>query len=147
MRRFFASFRMTTDWIKSKRLQALLYEEEDEVFDAVGVTPLVVVPANDLARVGSDDLGELRVEDAGGWGALEVGGGGFFVGVAENAFERAFAGFFYGLVDAGDRDRLFRDEGEVDDRDLGRGDADSEAVELAIHLGNDELEGLGGAGA
>ena len=44
-------------------------------------------------------------------------------------------------------DRLFGDEGEVDDRDVGGGDADGEAVELAGHLGDDELEGLGGAGA
>ncbi len=31
--------------------------------------------------------------------------------------------------------------------DVGGGDADGEAVELAGHLGDDQLEGLGGAGA
>ena len=46
-----------------------------------------------------------------------------------------------------DGDGLLGDEGEVDDRDVGGGDADGEAVELAVHLGDDELEGLGGAGA
>ena len=43
----------------AKLLQALLHEEEDEVLDAVGVAPLVVVPADDLAGVGADDLGQL----------------------------------------------------------------------------------------
>ncbi len=42
--------------------------------------------------------------------------------------------------------RFFGDEGEVDDGDVRGWDADREAVELTGHLGNDELEGLGGAG-
>jgi hypothetical protein len=46
-----------------------------------------------------------------------------------------------------DGDGLLGDEGEIDDRDVGRGDADGEAVQLAGHLRDDELEGLGGSGA
>ena len=36
--------------------------------------------------------------------------------------------------------------GQIDDRDVGCGDADGEAVELAGGLRDDQLEGLGGAG-
>jgi hypothetical protein len=39
-------------------LQALLDQEADQVDDAVGVAPLVVVPADDLDAV-ADDLGQL----------------------------------------------------------------------------------------
>ena len=40
-----------------------LADEDDEVDEAVGVAPLVVVPADDLDLV-ADDLGQARVEDA-----------------------------------------------------------------------------------
>ena len=41
---------------------------------------------------------------------------------------------------------LLADEGEVDDGDVGGGNAHREAVELAGGLRDDQLEGLGGAG-
>ena len=126
-------------------LEALLHEEEDEVFDAVGVAPLVVVPADDLAGV-ADDLGQLGVDDGGEGVALEVGGDQLFVGVAEVGLQGAVGGGLEGGVDALDVDGLLGDEGEIDDRDVGGGDTHGEAVELAVHLGDDEPEGLGGAG-
>ena len=55
-----------------KGLKPLFHEEEDEVLDAVGVAPFVVVPADDLARI-ADRLGELGVDDGGERVALEVG--------------------------------------------------------------------------
>jgi hypothetical protein len=127
-------------------LEALFHEEGDEVLDAVGVAPLVVVPADDLAGV-ADDLGQLGVDDGGECVALEVGAYEFFVGVAEVGLQGAVGGCFEGGVDALDVDGLLGDEGEVDDRDVGGRDADGEAVQLAVHRGDDELEGFGGSGA
>ncbi len=43
---------------RGRVLEALLDEERDEVLHAVGVAPLVVVPANDLGCV-ADDLGQF----------------------------------------------------------------------------------------
>src|SRR5580692_5471720 len=128
----------------AERLQTLLREEDDEVADAVGVTPLVVVPADDLASVLADDLGQLGVEDGGEGIAAEVAGDELFFGVAEDTLERAFGSGFDRGVDALDGDGLLGDEGEIDYRDSGRRDTDGEAVELAGHLRDDELEGLGG---
>jgi hypothetical protein len=54
-----------------KELQTFLHEEEDEVANAVGVAPLVVVPADDLHRA-ANDLGERRIDDRRPWIALEV---------------------------------------------------------------------------
>ena len=58
----------------------------------------------------------------------------------------AAAALMAALIDL-HRDRLLGDEGEVDDRDVGGGDADGEAVQLAGHRGDDQLERLGCAGA
>ena len=52
-------------------LEALFHEESDEVLDTVGVAPLVVVPADDLAGV-ANDLGQLGVDDGGEGVALKV---------------------------------------------------------------------------
>src|SRR5580704_7388344 len=95
-------------------LKTLLYEEEDEVFDAVGVAPLVVVPADDFAGI-ADDFGQLGVDDGGERVALEVGADELFVGVAEDSLEGAFSGCLEGGVDAFDVDRLLGDERQVDD--------------------------------
>ena len=129
-----------------KLLQAFFDEEEDQVLDAAGVAPFVVVPGDDLAGVAADYLGEERVHDGGEWVALEVGADKLFGGEAEDALEFAFRGLLECFVDAGRGNRLLGDEGEVDDGDVGGRYADGETVQLAVHLRDDELEGLGGAG-
>src|SRR3981081_201401 len=136
-----------TSVVGFQKLEALFHEEGDEVLDSVGVAPLVVVPADDLAGVVADDLGQLGVDDGGECVALEVGADELFVGVAEVGLQGAVGGCFEGGVDALDVDGLLGNEGGVDDRDVGGGDADGEAVKLAVHRGDDELEGLGGSGA
>ena len=78
--------------------------------------------------------------------ALEVGADQQVLVVAEDALQLAFGGRLQRGVDGLDVGRLLADEGEVDDGDVGRWDADGEAVELAGGLRNDQLEGLGGAG-
>jgi hypothetical protein len=130
-----------------KTLQALFHQEGDEVLDAVGVAPLVVVPADDLAGVLAYYLGQFAVDDAAEGVALEVGGDEFFVGETENAFEFAIRGLLEGFVDRLVGDGLLGDEGEVDYGDVGGRDADGETVEFAVHRRHDELKGFGGAGA
>ena len=78
--------------------------------------------------------------------ALEVAGDEFAGFVAEDALHWAFRSGLDGSVDAVDGDRLLGGEGEVDDGDVRGRDADGEAVQLAGQLGDDQLEGLGGAG-
>ena len=66
--------------------------------------------------------------------------------VAQNALELAFGGGLRAAFTALTSVGFSADEGEVDDGDVGCWDADGEAIELAGGLGNDQLEGLGGAG-
>ena len=70
-------------------LQALFDEKEDQILHTVGVAPLVVVPADDLAGVLADDLGQLAVDDAAERVALEVGGDELFIGESQNPLQLA----------------------------------------------------------
>src|SRR4051812_1788485 len=69
-------------------------DEQAEVDEAVGVAPLVVVPADDLHLV-ADDLGQLGVEDAGVRVGDDVGADDRVLGVLQDALEGALGG---GLV-------------------------------------------------
>ncbi len=84
------------------KLQAFFDEEEYEVLHPAGVAPLVVVPADDLAHVGADDLSQERVEDAAQGVAAEVGGDELFVGVTQDALHWAIGGGLDGGVDGFD---------------------------------------------
>ncbi len=65
---------------------------------------------------------------------------------AEVALQRAgLGGFFQGGVDLFFSGLFFYPDDEVDDRDVGRGHAHGEAIEFAGQIGDDELNGLGGA--
>src|SRR5215831_13539119 len=108
-------------------LEAFLGQEADEIDHAVGVAPLVVVPAEDLDAV-SDDLGERRVNDGGALVALEIGADEQVLVVAENAFELAFARGLERGIDGLGVCRLLGDVGEIDDGDVWRWDADCESV-------------------
>src|SRR5450631_3310562 len=130
---------------KKLGLEALLGQEADEVDDTVGVAPLVVVPAEDLDAV-ADDLGEGRVNDGGKRVALEVRADQQVFVITEDALELALRGCLEGSVYGLDVGRLGADEGQVNDGDVGGGNAQREAVELAVGFRDDELEGLGGAG-
>ena len=138
---------LTTDPLFTDQLllQTLRGQEADQVDDAVGVAPLVVVPAQHLHAV-ADDLGQRRVHDRGERVALEVGADQQVLVVAQNALQLAFAGGLERGVHGLDVGRLLADEGQVDDGDVRRGNADREAVQLAGGLGNHQLQRLGGAG-
>ena len=60
-----------------------LADEVDQVDQAVGVAPLVVVPADDLDLV-ADDLGQRRVEDARRRVGDDVGGDDRVFGVLQD---------------------------------------------------------------
>jgi hypothetical protein len=45
------------------RLQSLRREELDQVADAAGIAPFVVIPGQDFDHIAADDLGVLGVDD------------------------------------------------------------------------------------
>jgi len=67
--------------------------------------------------------------------------------VVEDAFQVAFSGGLEGVVDLQGGGVLAQVHVEADEGDVGDGDADGGAVELAFELREDEAHGFRGAGA
>ena len=67
--------------------------------------------------------------------AHDVGGDDRILGVLQNTLELTLSGGLHGSLDGLDGDLLLRDEGEVGQGAGRGGDADGEAVELALELG------------
>ena len=112
-------------------------DEGGETNESVRVAPLVVVPGQDLDEV-ADDLGLGGVEDRGVRVAHDVGGDDRILGVLQNTLELTLSGGLDGSLNGLDGDLLLRDEGEVGQGAGRGGDADGEAVELALELGQDQ---------
>src|SRR5699024_8682595 len=118
----------------------------DELQDLVGVTDLVVVPGDDLHEgVGQSDAG-LGVEDGGAGVAQEVGGDNGILGVTQNALQLALGGFLHGGADLIIGGGLGQVAGQVHDGDVQGGNTHGHAGQLAIQLGDNLADSLGGAG-
>src|SRR6185369_11584147 len=119
---------------------------EDEVDHAVRVAPLVVVPADDLEEAllaGQVVLqGGEAVVDGRAVVVDKVAGDDFFVGVAKNALEVRLRGLLEQGVDLFDRGILLGTEGQVDDGNVGNGDAEAHAGQLALGGGQNLADGL-----
>ena len=111
--------------------------------DHVGVTPLIVVPGDQLDEVVVEhDAGSL-IEDARVRVADEVLRDDLVARVGEDALEGAFARGVDGVADLGVGGGLFEARGQVDDGDIRRGHAEAHAGHLALELGDDLADGLG----
>ena len=137
----------------------------DEVAHAAGVTPLVVVPGDELDEVGAQLDSGVGVEDRGGMAADEVGGDDEFVSVVNDALVLALRGGLDDLLDLIIGSTLLKADNEIDDGDIESGDTEREAPiqrrlvclavifflaehirELSVERGDDLSDGLGGTG-
>ena len=119
---------------------------EEEVHDAVGVAPLIVVPRDELDKgLVKSDTG-LGVEGGGSLAADEVRGDDVLVGVGDDALELALRGLLDGGADLLVGGGSLELAGEVDDRDIEGGHTEGHAGELAENLGDDLADSLGSAG-
>ena len=118
----------------------------DEVNDLVGIAPFIVVPGADLDKlVGQGDAG-LGVENRGTGIGIEVGGNDRLIGVAEDALQLALGSLLHGVADFLIGGGLGEVAGQVNDRNIGRRDAQRHAGQLAVEFGDDLADSLGGAG-
>ena len=88
-----------------------------------------------------------RIEDGAVCVAPEVGGDDFVFGVAEDAFELAFALGFHFSADVGIGSGFFQLDSEIDDGDVRGGHAERHAGKLAFERGQHNAHGLGHTGA
>src|SRR5213076_1006977 len=103
-------------------VEAAIGHQRDQVGQAAGVAPLVVVPGDHLDQVVANDHRREAVDDRGARVALEVHRDERLVGVAEDPLQVAFRQLLELLVDRLGARLLLHLRHEVDDRDGRRRD-------------------------
>ena len=118
-----------------------------EVNNTLGVAPLVVVPGDNLDHVVAHDHGERGVDGGGDVGAPEVDGHEGRFGDGEDTLHGAFRGFLERGVHFLRGDTLLLDvHDEVHNGHVGSRDAERDAIELTLELGEHKGHSLGSAG-
>lgn len=117
-----------------------------EIDESVGVSPLVVVPRDELDEVGGERDTSLGVEDGGSGVSDEVRGDNLISSVSKNTLEGSLRSLSDGVADLLVGSGLVESDGEVDDGDVDGGDSEGHTGELSLELGNDETDGLGSSG-
>lgn len=118
-----------------------------EVEDTARVAPLVVVPRNELDEVGVEGDTSLSIEDGGVVVAVQVRGDNVVLSVAENALEGTLSSLLDGLLNLVVGSTLLEAGSKVNNGDVGSGDTECHAGELAVERGDDLADGLGGTSA
>jgi hypothetical protein len=120
-----------------------------KVNDAVGVSPLVVVPGHNLEKallVGKVVLqGGLGVVDGAAVIVDEVGAHELLLSEAEDVLKVCGGGLLQGGIDLLDARVLVGAEGEVNHRDIGGGDTEGHTGELTLGDGQHLTNGASGA--
>ena len=118
----------------------------DEVKDTGGVASLVVVPRNKLNEVIGQSNTGLLVKDRRVGVRDEVRRDDVLVLVSKDALHLALRGLLDGGADGLVRGTLVQTAREVNDGHVGGGDTERHTGELAVQLGDDLADGLGGTG-
>ena len=118
----------------------------EKVDTAVAVAPLVVVPTDEFKESFIQAHTRGGVENTGGRAVNEVGGNNFIGGVEEDALEISLRSFLHGLADFLVGSVFGGADGEIDDTDGGRGNAEGHAREFALDFRANEADGFGGTG-
>lgn len=118
-----------------------------EVEDTAGVTPLVVVPRDQLDKVVVEGDTGLGIEDGGVGVAVEIRGDNIVLGVSQDALEVTLSSLLDGLLDLVVAGTLLEADSEIDNGDVGGGDTHGHSGELAVELRDDLADSLGGTGA
>ena len=118
-----------------------------EVEDTARVTPLVVVPADNLDEVVVERDTSLGIEDGGVGVTVQVGRDNIVLSVGKNALERTVGSLLDGSLDIVVAGTLLETSSQVDNGDVGSGDAHGHTSELTVELRDDLADSLGGTSA
>jgi hypothetical protein len=123
----------------------LLSDDADEIEDTARVSPLVIVPGNELDElVVQGDTG-LSIEDGGVVVSVQVGRDNLVLGVAENALELTVGSLLDGGLDLVIGSWVLQADSKINDRDILGWDTEGHSGELAVELWDDLADGLSGA--
>jgi len=108
--------------------RVLASSEEEEIAHTAGVTPLVIVPGDELDKVGVELDSGPGIEDRGGGVADEVGGDEVLLAVLEDALVFTFRSLLDDRLDLIVGGSLLGADNEIDDGDIESGDTEGESA-------------------
>lgn len=106
----------------------LASSEEEEIAHTAGVTPLVIVPGDQLDKVGVELDSGLGVEDRRGGVADEVGGDEVLLAVLEDALVFTFRSLLDDSLDLIVGGSFLGADNEIDDGDIESGDTEGKTA-------------------
>lgn len=130
----------------SDEVAVLLGHVVGEIDESVGVTPLVIVPGDDLDELGRELDTGILIEDGGERAGDEVLRDDILIGEAEDTVEVGLGSELHLIADLLVGGTGLESNGEINDGDVGGGNSESHTSELAVKLGDDLTDGLGGTG-
>jgi len=92
---------------------------DSQVNQAVGVSPFVVIPRNDLEKVVVEEDACVGIDGGGGLVVNEIAGDKSFFGVSKNTLHWALGGFLEGTKDIILGGAFLGSDGQIDDGDIG----------------------------
>ena len=113
---------------------------------SVGVSPLVIVPGDDLDELWRELDTSLSIEDRGEWAGDEILGDNILIGETENALQGSLRSFLHLFADLLVGGTVLKSAGEINNGNVSGWDSESHTSELSIELWDDLSDGLGGTG-
>ena len=112
--------------------------------ESVGVTPLIIIPGDNLNEFRAHLDSSVSVEDGRSRVAHEVRRDNGIFGVAKDVLEVGLGSFTHLVLDIIIGSILVKSDSEIDDRDVGGGNAEGHAGKLTVELRDDFTDSLGG---
>ena len=121
----------------------LLSDELREVKNTLAVSPLVIVPSDNLDHVITHHHGEGRVDGGGNVGHSVIARHQGLIRDTEDAIHGAVSSLAESRIDLLSESLLLDLDDEIDNGDSGGGHTESNTVELALHVGKHKGNSLG----
>jgi len=119
----------------------------EKVENTTRVTPLIIVPGDELDKVLVEGDTSLCVEDGGAGVAVHVGRDNLILSVTQYALEFALGSLLDGSLDLVISGTLLNADSQINDGDVGSWDTHGHSSQLSIELWDDLSDSLGGTSA
>ena len=116
----------------------------DKVDHTVGVSPLVIVPGDNLDEVVVQSNTSLSINNGRKRASPEVGGDNKIVGVAQNTLHGTLRSLLQSSHNVSVSGTLLETDSQIDARDIRGGDTESHTSQLAVKAREDLTDSLGG---
>ena len=117
-----------------------------KVDESVGVSPLVIVPGDNLDEFWAKLNTSLGIEDGGDWARNEILGDNILISVSEDTLHWSLSGGLHGGTDISVGGVFLESDGKINNGNVGGWDSESHTGELSVELWDNLTNSLGSTG-